>query len=1189
MQAIELILNGKKFILLSKNNQIKERLKMHTIRLLYIEDDEIQRHEVASLLKANGFEVTVAASGEAGLDAFEKSGAEIVLCDLHLPGLDGLQVLDRLQQISGEVPVIILTSRGSVTQAVEAIKHGAYDFILKPLEINKIETTIQKAIERRTLRDKLRRSESSLQILLETVPDIVYSLNSRGEFLSISPSIKQLLGYEPATLIGSSVFDLVHPDDKKALQASFGKSITSGDTSVKTLEFRMVSNSGEAKYFEVNRRLVFDNGKVVRQDGVARDVSKRKRLEAELQRYSHDLEAKIKDRTQQLEYTTNQLAALNAASNRFTQMSDEKALFDEIPKILTHTLDFDRASFLLEQDGKLNLRSFCLEKDTPEIIENFLRRVRSESHLIPPHFMESFTKNKTIFVPDLNADPRWPKEPGKPMRTKAVVISPIRAGKLPIGVVIGNMQHHDREMDVHDVERFETFTNMVGLALDNIRAYQSLENKVLERTRSLRNANKELRAKAKELKQETYSLANANVQLFSVQEELEEKNNKMATLLRAVSESNTRLEAILDASQSALVMVDLKQKINAVNRRASDFFGVSPQEIQHQPLGIFLKAIRPYFREKTRFDQLARQLRREPDQSTEDLVDMDKIYERSFELDGSIAKFVSIFNIPVMDKEDNEMGHLWVLTDITKLKQADEQVRTIVHASPIPSIVSRKEDGKILFVNDQMAELLGVDRKKLAGAHAPDFYYDPADRTTVLSKLKKDGQVKNQEIRVRRADGKPVWMILSVIQTEINAEEVLIGVLYDIHERKKAEEALRESEEKFRQLTENIKEVFWMVDLDLNKMIYVSPSYEDIFGRPRAGLLENTDDWLKAVHPDDLRNLTGDIQQADRNQNEQEFRIIRPDGSVRWIRSRAFPVHNESGEVYRYCGVSEDITERKNADKALQQTLEDLARTHENLKQTQAQLVQSEKMASLGMLVAGIAHEINTPIGAVVSMHDTLKRAVRKLNDRLETQYGAAFEKDRYLSRTLKIMQDANKVIDSGTERVVTIVRKLRSFARLDEADLKTVDIHEGLEDTLTLIHHELKNNITLHKNFGNIPPIACFPGRLNQVYLNLLINAKQAIKNKGDITITTFQENNQVIIKIADNGVGVPPDKLDKIFDPGFTTKGVGVGTGLGLSICYQIIQDHKGNISVESATDKGTTFTIRLPMNLEQIINGT
>ena len=257
MQAIELILNGKKFILLSKNNQIKERLKMHTIRLLYIEDDEIQRHEVASLLKANGFEVTVAASGEAGLDAFEKSGAEIVLCDLHLPGLDGLQVLDRLQQISGDVPVIILTSRGSVTQAVEAIKHGAYDFILKPLEINKIETTIQKAIERRTLRDKLRRSESSLQILLETVPDIVYSLNSRGEFLSISPSIKQLLGYEPATLIGSSVFDLVHPDDKKALQASFAKSIKSGDTSVKTLEFRMVSNSGEAKYFEVNRRLVF--------------------------------------------------------------------------------------------------------------------------------------------------------------------------------------------------------------------------------------------------------------------------------------------------------------------------------------------------------------------------------------------------------------------------------------------------------------------------------------------------------------------------------------------------------------------------------------------------------------------------------------------------------------------------------------------------------------------------------------------------------------------------------------------------------------------------------------------------------------------------------------------------------------------------------------------------------------------
>src|SRR5690606_14426829 len=131
----------------------------------------------------------------------------------------------------------------------------------------------------------------------------------------------------------------------------------------------------------------------------------------------------------------------------------------------------------------------------------------------------------------------------------------------------------------------------------------------------------------------------------------------------------------------------------------------------------------------------------------------------------------------------------------------------------------------------------------------------------------------------------------------------------------------------------------------------------------------------------------------------------------------------------------------------------------------------------------------------------------------------------------------------SGTDRVVNIVRRLRSFARLDEAELKKVNIHEGLEDTLTLIHHEIKHNITLTRRFGDIPEISCFPGRLNQVFLNILINAKQAIKDKGEITISTFVRDGKVCVEIADTGVGIPEENLARIFDPGFTTKGVGVG----------------------------------------------
>jgi signal transduction histidine kinase len=185
-------------------------------------------------------------------------------------------------------------------------------------------------------------------------------------------------------------------------------------------------------------------------------------------------------------------------------------------------------------------------------------------------------------------------------------------------------------------------------------------------------------------------------------------------------------------------------------------------------------------------------------------------------------------------------------------------------------------------------------------------------------------------------------------------------------------------------------------------------------------------------------------------------------------------------------------------------------------------------------------------------------------------------------------MQDAHRVIETGSQRVATIVRRLRSFARLDEAEIKMANIHEGLEDTLALIHHQLKDRIKLVKDFAPLEPIACYPGRLNQVFLNILMNAIQAIPETGQITVTTRKQDQQIHIAIHDSGCGIPPQNLKKVFDPGFTTKGVGVGTGLGLSICYQIMEDHKGEIRVESEVGKGTTFTLILPTDLDRQLGG-
>lgn len=247
-------------------------------------------------------------------------------------------------------------------------------------------------------------------------------------------------------------------------------------------------------------------------------------------------------------------------------------------------------------------------------------------------------------------------------------------------------------------------------------------------------------------------------------------------------------------------------------------------------------------------------------------------------------------------------------------------------------------------------------------------------------------------------------------------------------------------------------------------------------------------------------------------------------------------------------------------------------------EEAKAQLAQSEKMASLGLLMAGLAHEINTPLGAIRSNNDTLARSVEKIRSLVETEREPDASARRAQVRLAGIMKELCENNALATERMIHIVSTLKNFARVDEAELKKVDIHEEIESTLTIVHHQLKNRIHVVKLFGEIPEIECYPNRLNQVFVNLLINAAQAIPNKGTITIRTSKKGSAVQIAITDTGIGIPPENLAKIFDPGFTTKGVGVGTGLGLSICYKIIQEHKGKI--EAKSDHGTTFTITLPL---------
>lgn len=331
---------------------------------------------------------------------------------------------------------------------------------------------------------------------------------------------------------------------------------------------------------------------------------------------------------------------------------------------------------------------------------------------------------------------------------------------------------------------------------------------------------------------------------------------------------------------------------------------------------------------------------------------------------------------------------------------------------------------------------------------------------------------------------------------------------------------------------------------------------------------------LKALHAN-LRHLTWQTQQVAAGDFSQRVDFL---GAF----SEAF-----NSMVTSLATARDELTERNRQ----------LADTCEELKTTQSQLLQQEKMASIGQLAAGVAHEINNPIGFVKSNLGCLGRYSEKLAayfaasepllasvpPELQEQL-AQLHKKYSIKTILGDLPDLIKESSEGTERVRKIVQDLKNFSRVDRAEFEAADLNAGLESTLSIVWSELKYKATIEKEFGELPPVWCNMGQLNQVFVNLLINASQAIAQQGTISVSTRAVGDEVRITIRDTGCGMAPEIVSRIFEPFFTTKDVGKGTGLGLSIVYDIIVNkHQGAIDVSSEPGVGTEFTITLPVKAQ------
>jgi PAS domain S-box-containing protein len=400
------------------------------------------------------------------------------------------------------------------------------------------------------------------------------------------------------------------------------------------------------------------------------------------------------------------------------------------------------------------------------------------------------------------------------------------------------------------------------------------------------------------------------------------------------------------------------------------------------------------------------------------------------------------------------------------------------------------------------------------------------------------------------------------------------------------EKELLKPEEKYRLLVNNAGDSIFIVQDETLK--FSNPKTQEITGYPAEELAQIQ--LINLIHPEDRDRVFEGYKKrlnGEKHSDALSFRIISKTGQEIWAQLNTTSITWEGRPAT--LNFLRDISELKQAE--------------EERKQIEAQLFQSEKMASIGQLAAGVAHEINNPTGFVSSNLKTLSEYIEDISSLLK-EYRKLFAKlkqnsgiddlagiPEHLKRITAIEEEADfefvlkdifELIEEsreGTERIKKIVQDLKDFAHPGEDKPKFADINKNMDSTVNVVWNELKYKADVAKDYGELPRVQCYPQLLNQVFMNLLVNAAQSIEKHGRIRIKTRADNGYVEIKISDTGPGIPKENLHRIFDPFYTTKDVGKGTGLGLNVAYNIIKKHHGKIDVKSDVGKGTTFTVRIP----------
>jgi PAS domain S-box-containing protein len=555
------------------------------------------------------------------------------------------------------------------------------------------------------------------------------------------------------------------------------------------------------------------------------------------------------------------------------------------------------------------------------------------------------------------------------------------------------------------------------------------------------------------------------------------------------------------------------------------------------------------------------------------------------------SRNVEVRGYPILDPQGRVVQMIEYILDITERKQAEQALResegrwrSLTETSP-DNVLMLDTDLKIQFANyaspgltvDELigtplytlvdearqAEIKGILEDVLRTGssaryetvyHLPDGDDVTYESRAVARTLSGSEEVVGLTLSARDiTDRKRAEAVLRQARDELELRvqertaelvELNRGLLAEVAERRRAEQELRASEERFRQLAENVDDVIWLMEPESGRLLYISPAYEKVWGRPIPSQPEKIGSLLADVHPEDMALMPRNLAEVGTGE-EIEFRLVRPHGDVRWIRARLFPVCDETGQIYRFVGIAADTTIQK---------------------KTQAALIEAERLAIAGRMAASLTHEISNPLQAAIGCLDL---SLEQL-DRGEDPH-------RHLQVTASALGRASRV-----------VAQLRALHYPSDVEGKeVVDLNALLESVLVLVQKRCLDQSVevIWQAEPDLPPVPLMPDAIQQLFLNLALNALDAMPQEGRLEVGArpTQEPPGILVSFTDTGCGIPADRLDAVFEPFFSTKADSLG--LGLFISLNIVQQHGGRIEVESREGHGTTFTIWLPLSSQRV----